>query len=212
MGFHEQMGMRTCGHCGLLAQMHEVATNYLGRAPRAFGDSYYSFLECRGCGGFIILEHSAPGVGNFSENQIYPDGGGTSEGIKHLPEDVAKYLKKARRVLQAGVPDSAAVQLRRTLEAAAAHFGVKERVLVRSISELIEQGMVTKQFANALHHVRDVGNQGAHAGDEDIDAETAEQALSFTVQLLRNLFEVPGELQKIEERKAQTWAEDDAEN
>lgn len=68
-------------------------------------------------------------------------------------------------------------------------------MLVKRIETLIDQGLVTKQFGEAMHRIRAVGNMGAHASDERVDEETAEQALNFTTQLLRNLFEVPGELQ-----------------
>jgi hypothetical protein len=116
--------------------------------------------------------------------------------VKHLPRDVETFYVAAQKVLDAGVPDAAAVELRKTLEAAAAHHGVREKVLVRSIERLIELGLVTKQFGEVLDRVRQVGNVGAHASDESVDQATAEQALMFTMQVLRNLFEIPGELRK----------------
>ncbi|MFI9170803.1 DUF4145 domain-containing protein [Streptomyces lincolnensis] len=117
--------------------------------------------------------------------------------IKHLPNDVARYYNDALRVLRAGVPDAAAVQLRRTLEAAAAHYEIREKVLMKSIEKLIKDGHVTQSFGPLLHHIRSIGNVGAHASDEQVDQETAERALRFTTQLLRNLFEVPGELEEL---------------
>ncbi|MFF8591862.1 DUF4145 domain-containing protein [Streptomyces sp. NPDC015220] len=116
-----------------------------------------------------------------------------------MPEDVQQYFMDAIRVLSIGVPDAAAVQLRRTLEAAAAHFQIREKILMKSIEKLISEGHVTKSFGPVLHHIRAVGNVGAHASDERVDQETAERALRFTTQLLRNLFEVPGELQLLSE-------------
>jgi hypothetical protein len=97
-------------------------------------------------------------------------------------------------VLDAGVPDAAAVQLRRTLEAAAAHFDVRGRNLVGKIQKLIEEGFVTRQFGEALHDIRMVGNLGAHATDQRVDDAAAQRITNFTTLLLRNLFEVPGEL------------------
>jgi hypothetical protein len=43
-----------------------------------------------------------------------------------------------------------------------------------------------------LDHVRKLGNVGAHASDEIVD----EASLRFTTQVLRDLFEVPAELEK----------------
>ncbi|MEV0559107.1 DUF4145 domain-containing protein [Streptomyces sp. NPDC050597] len=129
-----------------------------------------------------------------------PKGLEESAEISHVPDDVQQYFLDAIRVLSVGVPDAAAVQLRRTLEAAAAHFQIKEKVLMRSIEKLISEGYVTKSFGPVLHHIRAVGNVGAHASDERVDQEAAERALHFTTQLLRNLFEVPGELQLISDK------------
>lgn len=69
---------------------------------------------------------------------------------------------------------------------------------MKRIEELIERGLITQPFGEALDHVRQVGNVGAHAGEERVDEETARRALRFTTQVLRNLFEVPAELAKIE--------------
>jgi hypothetical protein len=89
------------------------------------------------------------------------------------------------------------VQLRKTLEAAAAHFGYKEGPLMGRIEKLIEGGQITKGFGAVLHHVRQLGNVGAHASDERIDEPAVERAFRFTTQVLRNLFEIPAELTAI---------------
>jgi len=117
--------------------------------------------------------------------------------ILHLPDDVRSFLRDSLVVLRAGVPDAAAVQLRRTLEAAAAHRDVKEKTLVLSIQKLIDEGAVTRDFGDVLHYVRKLGNLGAHYTDEKLSHADVERALRFTVQLLRNLFEVPGELAQL---------------
>ncbi|MEU7283670.1 MULTISPECIES: DUF4145 domain-containing protein [Actinomycetes] len=129
--------------------------------------------------------------------EVVPKGPDAEAVINHLPEDVERYYSDAIRVLGVGVPDAAAVQLRRTLEAAAAHFSIKEKVLMRSIEKLISDGHVTQSFGPVLHHIRAIGNVGAHASDERVDHEMAQRALRFTTQLLRNLFEVPGELEAL---------------
>ena len=89
-------------------------------------------------------------------------------------------------------PDAAAVQLRKTLAAAAKHVGVdKPFPLVKAIQQLIDDGLITSQFGGVLGHIKDVGNAGAHADDKEVDGPTAERSLRFTVQVLRNLSEIP---------------------
>jgi hypothetical protein len=68
--------------------------------------------------------------------------------------------------MDASLPDAAAVQLRRTLEAAAAHFGQTNGPLVRRVQGLITEGLITKTFGEVLNEVRRLGNLGAHATDE----------------------------------------------
>jgi hypothetical protein len=130
-----------------------------------------------------------------------PQGSEAATGVRHLPPGIEDTYRDAIRVLHAGVPSAAAVLLRRTLEGAAAHYDIRERNLVSSIEKMIEQGLVTPSFAKVLHHVRLVGNQGAHYTDVQLSEEQVQQALRFTTALLRNVFEVPGELAELEQDK-----------
>ena len=130
-------------------------------------------------------------------HMILPPAESSGTSIRHLPQDVADFFDQAWIVLQAGVPDAAAVQLRKTLEAAAAHKGISSNRLVEAIREMVAQGMVTRDFGDALDHIRKVGNSGAHYNSERLTADEVETSYRFTTQLLRNLFEVPGELREI---------------
>lgn len=193
MGYSSRMAIRTCGYCGLRrAQMIEVVVDNSAYALSA-GHIYQSVLQCPDCGRMTIVEHTGKNTSNV-ELRAFPEDDDLKHQIKHLPLGVEQYYTDARRVLDAGVPDAAAVQLRRTLEAAAAHFDVQERNLFGSIRKLIDEGYVTRQFGEALDHIRAVGNLGAHASDQRVDEATAQRVMHFTTLLLRNLFEVPGEL------------------
>lgn len=195
MPFRGDMAFRDCPHCGLHdAQMNVLATNLESSAA---GGAYtlWSVLACPRCTGGILLENSVPGAGD-AILRVIPSGAVVDE-ISDLPDDVAAYYRAAVTVLQAGVPDAAAVQLRKTLEAAAAHHGIDRGNLVSRIRHLIAQGLITKDFGGVLDHVRQVGNVGAHAGEERVDDATARRALRFTTQVLRNLFEIPAELRRL---------------
>lgn len=200
MAFSLGMAMRTCGYCGLRrAQMNVVIRNHGAR--RTDGQQVsHSVLQCPDCANLTIIRHNGQPMSPFEPDEtfaVYPSDDDATHSIRHLPERVEQYYSDARRVLDAGVPDAAAVQLRRTLEAAAAHFDVSEGNLFKSIEKLIQLGLVTTQFRGALDHIRAVGNLGAHASDERVNDAQAQHALSFTTQLLRNLFEVPGDLLQI---------------
>lgn len=156
-------------------------------------------LSCPDCARITVVEFLSTGGPAF-ELSAMPTPEDPSE-VAHLPARVEKYYRSAQRAMRADLPSSAAVELRRTLEAAADEFDTAEegaarrpQPLVRRIQRLIQDGHVTAVFGEVLHLVRSVGNLGAHASDEDVDSETAEKMLMFTTQLLRNLFEVPAEI------------------
>ncbi|WP_171050075.1 DUF4145 domain-containing protein [Nocardia cyriacigeorgica] len=168
-------------------------------ARRSNGSArHFTILVCPDCAGVTVVEHTSSNVVSKLVG-VWPDSPERALDVDHLPDRVARYYASARKALDAGIPDAAAVQLRRTLEAAADEYDVSERVLVRSIERLIAEGHVTKTFGDVLHLIRTVGNLGAHASDEDVDNETAQKMLTLTTQILRNLFEVPEELRLLKE-------------
>jgi len=203
----DELRYRDCPHCGVksiaMTEMLAVAM-----VPRSDGGSRsWAAFACPRCAGLTVSELQVFGM--IASTSTVNIAGGTTVlemgsmppadhvqfAVEHLPDDVKGFFADAQRVMDAGVPDAAAVQLRRTLEAAAAHRGVKKSALVASIEQLITDGHITKDFGDVLHHVRKIGNVGAHASDERVsDAELA-RAMRFTTQVLRNLFEVPGELE-----------------
>ncbi|MEV0302746.1 DUF4145 domain-containing protein [Streptomyces prasinus] len=198
MGWEEKFAFRDCPWCGLTNTKLVPKSVNQECANRDGQSRWWATLGCPACGSAVLIEHTAPNVSWPAPLRVIPKGIEDETEIRHLPDDVKRYYLGAVRVLQVGVPDAAAVQLRRTLEAAAAHYGIKEKVLMKSIEKLIADGHVTKSFEPLLHHIRVVGNVGAHASDENVDQATAEGALRFTTQLLRNLFEVPGELEALQ--------------
>jgi hypothetical protein len=188
---------RDCPWCGLRhAQFHGLGDPEMPAPRHRKGPRYWTFIGCPQCGGFVALEGHGPKASATAPRREYPEAGADIR-VGHLPDDVAEFYAAAIRVLDAGVPDAAAVQLRRTLEAAAARHGVTTGPLVKRIEKLIEKGLITNEFARVLDHIRKVGNVGAHATDERVDEETARRALLFTTQVLRNLFEIPAELEAL---------------
>ena len=183
---------RDCPWCGLRDAQFQVLSPDRPAPLAGGGHRTWSFISCPRCGGYVALETNPPGQSSALYDTFPEAHAGLT--VAALPPEVESYYRDAIRVLQAGVPDAAAVQLRRTLEAAAARYDIKSGNLVQRIEKLIERGLITQDFARVLDHIRQVGNVGAHATDERVDEETASRALRFTTQVLRNLFEIPAEL------------------
>lgn len=193
MGWSDEFKFRDCPWCGLRDADMAVVAPMVTLSRPGTGHRFWTTVACPRCAGLVNIETNAPNENPPTLKAVAPDAP-AGVGVDHLPEDVKNYLVGAVKVLDAGVPDAAAVQLRRTLEAAAAHFDVRERTLVKSIEKLIELNLITSQFGLVLNHVRKVGNIGAHASDEAVDDDEARRVLRFTLAVVRNLFEIPAEL------------------
>ncbi len=207
MAYSEELNYRDCPWC----KTKNIAFAKIANTHRVVDSKgitrEWTWLSCPRCAGVISIETS------FNINparfvQVVPDRKDDVE-VEHLPEDVKQYYQNAITALNAGIASSAAVELRRTLEAAAKTHDVEERTLVKAVEKLVEKGLITTSFSSVLSHVRKIGNQGAHATDVQLSEDEVRLALSFTTQMLRNLFEVPENLKRIEEPAQENQTEPD---
>lgn len=192
MPFSDEFSFRTCPWCNTQDVSMQVKVQDTDFSVAVGGRKQWSWLGCPRCGGAISVQTD---IQYRRILKVVPDEPSSAMKVNHLPADVEEYYTNAQTVLNAGVPSSAAVELRRTLEAAAHHQGVNEKTLVKDIEKLAEEGLITANFVGVLGHIRKVGNVGAHAGDQILTREEVEKAMTFTTQVLRNLFEMPKELE-----------------
>lgn len=194
MSFSDEFAYTTCPYCNTKNVALVVAVRDHRQRTSTGEERDWSWLHCPRCGGAISIETRRA---NRVMLKMIPEQMPDRYGVEHLPEDVSQHFKSAQRILEIGEAPAAAVELRKTLEAAAQHQDVHERPLVSAIRKMAELGLITGKFTEALTHVRTVGNAGAHAGEQELTREEVERALKFTTQILRNLFEVPAELDAI---------------
>jgi hypothetical protein len=214
MPWFREIPYRDCPWCGVKSVAMNVPWASGGVEAAGGPLRAWAVMTCPRCGGCVSVElnlphgtrtpgMSIPSAALVHELQSVPESGHSRYQVDHLPEDVRRFFMDAIRVMDAGVPDAAAVQLRRTLEATAAHKDIRKKTLVQSVQEMIDQGLVTKDFGDVLTHVRKLGNLGAHYSDERLSEAEVQRALRFTTQFLRNVFEVPGELRGLQEQAAE---------
>lgn len=146
---------------------------------------------CPACGGAIVAELD-PGD---ALKGVYPVAVGEWD-VAHLPPNVNRDWEEAVSVFQVRAYSSAVVMCGRTLEAAAESLDIGGRTLQQRISAMLGSGLITAQFKDVMNYVRLIRNTGAHAGTE-VTPESAEGTMRFTLQTLRLLFEVPGELARL---------------
>jgi hypothetical protein len=141
----QSWAFRDCSWCGL-RDAHLVVRTTFQTQPAGRESRNWTALGCPRCGKPTLIEDSMAGTNLLS---VVPEAPSAAD-VAGLPPDIERHYLNAKRVLDAGVPDAAAVQLGRTLEAAAAHFGVDNGVLDKRIETLIEQGLVTKGLRSGV--------------------------------------------------------------
>lgn len=199
---------RNCGYCRTVnvAMVVEWSSRYVKDAAGDFHPQ--AAMSCPRCGRITLVDFGLESRFNDGNETMHPADVVTEVGslpssddfgvnVKHLPGDIKQFFETAQRALLAGIPDAAAVQLRKTLEAAAAAKGIQEKNLFGSVKKLLDGNYLTQDFSGVLDHVRKIGNIGAHYTDTVLTAAEVERSLRFTTQVLRNLFEVPGELEEL---------------
>ena len=214
------MRFRDCGWCHTvnIAMTVEWSSQHVRDSAGTL--HLWTALSCPRCGRVTSIEVLSPapvnaqvlGINERSEVtvlNVLPRTEDLESTVKHLPDDVAGFFSDARKALLAGLSDAAAVQLRKTLEGAAARKGIEEKTLVQSVTKMLDQNMLTEDFRGLLTHVRQIGNIGAHYSSKVLPPEEVERSFRFTTQVLRNLFEVPGELAELEGASSAEPDEDD---
>lgn len=147
---------------------------------------------CPACGGVIIAELTSD-LGTILGME--PSSTGEWE-VDHLPDSLIPLWDEAITVFRVAAYPSAVVACGRTLEAAANIRGVEGKTLNARINRMRENGLITSEFKGAMDYVRLIRNIGAHA-EKEVSRETAEGTMRFTQQMLRLLFEVPKELERL---------------
>jgi hypothetical protein len=162
----------------------------------------FSAAACPACGGVVILELTP----EDAVVSMRPESIGEWE-VGHVPDAVRPSWDEAVKVFRVGANGSAVVMCGRTLEAAADARSVTGRNLNERIKTMLDQGLITTEFKEAMTYIRLIRNVGAHAG-QDVSHDSAEGTMRFTQQTLRLLFEVPGELHRLTQVPAEL-AEDE---
>ncbi len=205
MAYSDEFNYRDCPWCKTKDIALVIINRTITLTDSKGTNREWTWLRCPRCASAISIETKfAANPATFL--QVVPDRKDDVK-VEHLPDNIKQYYGDAITALNAGIPSAAAVELRRTLEAAAKSHNVDERTLVKAVEKLVEKGLITKSFSTVLSHVRKIGNQGAHASDVQLSEPEVRLALSFTTQILRNLFEVPENLRMIQENPDEEQSE-----
>jgi hypothetical protein len=218
---HRPSGL--CPRCGKQSSFEIV-----GSLPVTFDSSYsyggeryepniidrVSSLICRHCKqGVVVVEEEW--VGDAPKKKQKSGGVISHRGIHwwplpetnlsaDIPRLIADVFGEAAMALAANCPRASAVMARRTLEAVTVEKGEDKGTLAERLKALGSKGVLLPTLSEWAKEVRLIGNVGAHFDPiETVSHEDAQQLLSFVRELLCYLYELPAELGRRRDSKAQ---------
>lgn len=127
-------------------------------------------------------------IPNAPQGKDFPD----------VPDHVASAANEAYLCLSSGAVMAAILMARTVIEATAKEKGVTKGTLMQKIDKLADEGKISPLMKDTAHTLRDYGNDMAH-GDIKIavDKSDAESVLRFMDLLLRDVFQIPAELERL---------------
>lgn len=186
-----------CPHCGVLAGYEQVFKNSFDMGFFELHDpaapSVLYLARCRSCRRGVL--------GVVKANQarlLWPTQGWPDNSPPELDEAFRADYDEARVVLPHSAK-AASVLTRRCLQAVLRHkIRVKQSRLYDEIEEASSSDLLSKSTGRALHHIREIGNIGAHAKQSTPDAGDTDLALTlvnvtpkeaaYTLKVLEMLF------------------------
>ncbi|GLW96086.1 DUF4145 domain-containing protein [Microtetraspora sp. NBRC 16547] len=134
---------------------------------------------------------------NFS-TKVYDD----------LPKHIALAAGEIDRCLQAGAPRAAAAMTRTLVEAVAKDHNITKGNLQSKIEALAAAGLIGQELKEAVHEIRFLGNEAAHADFDGppITMSEAQESAEWTDLLLDRIYQEPARVARLLARRAQRRA------
>lgn len=176
----------TCPHCGVYSQFKNAA-QYVDQRDT---NVYYSVATCVKCKAAVQIRVVSNELAEMHPALV-------RQADPAVPPQVALDYLEAARCVDAGAPRAAAAMFRRTVQSVMIEQGAKGQTLYEQIEDLAKRGLVTPALKDWAHEVRILGKAGAHADvPDDVSPEDAEDALSFTEELIKHVYVMPAEIER----------------
>lgn len=128
-----------------------------------------------------------------------------------IPEKIREDLAEADRCFHADAYKAAVTMNRRAVQRIVLDKikdpDIAKKKLWEQIDKLFEEGYITKQLKDTAHEIRHFGNFGAHPSDDQLDNTTSEDARivdNLTFDLIRTIYIIPFETQKLQNKRKQS--------
>ena len=204
-----------CNHCGnktshTLLASHSATFLYEQSGEERWYEPFEFYLySCGTCQGVLLLGdfscHLYPGMSRADYPRLYP------VGASLLPPSymMSPSHPVPQRVLQVyeeiwplrhTAPNAFAGQIRRALEYICQEQNAEGDTLFRKLNDLTGKGILPATLAGMTTLIREGGNIGVHASEEDIDTWDAELIDALFRVVVEYVYIAPAKMKRLEER------------
>ncbi len=189
-----------CDHCAT-----RVSAKVSGAVHHSESASAVVLAQCPSCDGPLVgLTSTFEDFGNGwqydNAERVWPAPSTVQLGAS-VPEPVRRDIKDAQKCIAHGIYSAAVVLCGRALERLTKEKA-PGKTLANGLAELKSQGTIDErlfQWASALRKER---NLGAHATDEEVTKENAQDVLAFTVAIFEYVYTLTEKYNEFIARKA----------
>jgi Domain of unknown function (DUF4145) len=119
-----------------------------------------------------------------------------------IPESARRDIKDAQKCLSHSIFSAAVVLCGKALERLTREKIGASRTLADGLRELKSQGIIDERLFDWADALRKERNLGAHAGEEEVSKENAEDVLAFTIAIFEYVYTLSEKYQEFLARKA----------
>lgn len=170
-------------------------------------DFDYYFYQCPTCQGVSIYGKFAEYSGHeaMGRYRLYPRGSQLLPeshklaSRKCVPERIMKIYEKIWP-LRHIAPNAHAGQIRRALEFICRDQKAQGKTLFEQLKDFVARGTFPGYFSEITDFMRQIGNLGAHAGEEDVDFWDAELLDDFFRAIVEYVYIAPSKIDRLKQR------------
>ena len=159
--------------------------------------------KCPSCDSAIIAESHEDFTGEKSvwsrPLRVYPRPKRTLS--TDTPPIVKNSLEEAERCIQSGAYLAATAMCGRSLEAICRHYKTKDNYLGGGLKELRDLGVIDARLYQWGEELRDQRNNAAHATDTEVNAQDANDVMTFTYAIIDYVFLLALKFEQFQKRK-----------
>lgn len=195
-----------CHNCEGRVDCKELADSKTYTDEGHVVDERVVFVKCPRCLDVLVARESMIGI-DENGDEVY------SPAVREwpapdlfdaasLPKIVAVSLQEARKCFKAGCFLASTVMCGRSLEGVCFEYKTKSKNLSAALDELLGRDIIDKKLHEWGHATRTLRNLAAHATEEEISKEDAQDLLEFTKATCDYVFVLTKRFEEFKRRNA----------